>query len=58
MKNKGPALWNLDFILFSIMEMDHNDLEKKLDNREKRLSSDRSWEIYKIPYCDCGTLKY
>lgn len=39
-QNGGPALCNLDYILFSIIEIDRNDLEKILDNREKRLSGD------------------
>jgi len=57
-QNRGPALWNLDFILFSVIEIDHNDLEKRWDNREKRWSNDTYWEIYKIPYHDWFTLKY
>jgi len=29
-QNRGPALWNLDFILFSVIEIDHNDFDKCL----------------------------
>lgn len=51
---QGPAYGVLIFNLFLIIEKDHNDLGKRSEEviGRRRLSSARSWEIYKIPYSE------